>query len=214
MANTVKAQVTFPATTCAYAWIDKPDSGHKFSDNKYKCTLVYDDIDDAMTVKEGGAEANLVEICHRLAVEEWGEDFDLDELRLPFRPPEDQTKDDFEGKTTITPKSQYKPMAYDAKRKKLPKSVKIFSGDVVATIGTLKPYESTEKVREGKKMVTVTTYGISIQMGAIQLVEKRAGGGAGPEGFDDYEDGFDGSGFDDDLVDDDDDNDGDDNGDY
>lgn len=195
MAKKNQAQVTFAATACAFAWIDKPDSGHKFSDNKHKVTLVYNDEDDAVTVKCNKQERNLKEICEELAVAEWGEDFDLEELRLPIRFGDEQTKDDFEGKTTITPKSKYKPMAYDAKRNKLPKGVKIFSGDVVSVIAKLMPYESTEKVREGKKMVSVTTFGISAQLAAIQLVEKRAGGGAGPDGFEEYDDGFDASEF-------------------
>lgn len=198
MAKKVKTQVAFAPTTCAYTWLDKPDTGHTYSDNKYKATLVYDDVNDAMTVKEDGEEVDLKEVCERLALEHWGDDFDLSELRLPVRLPETQTKEDFEGKATVTPKSKYKPMAYDAKRNKLPKNVKIYSGDVAAVLATLIPYESTERVREGKKVVTVTTYGISANLSAIQLVEKRAGGGPGPGAFETYDDGFDASGMEDD----------------
>ena len=209
-----KAQVTFAPTTCAYAWIDKPDTGHKFSNNKYKTTLVFDDEADALAVKMNKQQRDLKEICEELALAEWGDDFDLSELRLPVRMPEDQTKESFEGKATVTPSSKFKPMAYDAKRNKLPKGVKIFSGDVVSVIATLLPYESTEKVREGKKMVSVTTYGISAQLSAIQLVEKRAGGGAGADGFDEYEEGFDASEFEDYEEEEELDDDGDDDGDY
>lgn len=216
MARKVKTTVTFKPTVASYPWIDKPDTGHKFSDNKYKTTLLYDDVDDAVTVKENGNLVNLQDVCERLALAEWGDDFDLEELRVPIRMAEDQTREDYEGMTTITAKSKYAPMAYDAKRNKLPKKVKIFGGDVVSVIATLLPYESTEKVREGKKVVTVTTYGISAQLSAIQLVEKRAGGGAGPEGFDSHEGGFDGSGYedqDDEDQDDEEDN-NDDSGDF
>lgn len=185
-----KKQITLPRAVAAYAWIEKPDSGHKYSDNKHKVTMVYDD--------EASTEELVDRIrteCEKLALAEWGEDFDLSELQYPIRSPEDQTKDDFEGKYTITPKSKYAPMRFDAKRNKLAAKVKVFSGDVVASIIDLLPYESTEQVRENGKKITVKIYGVSAQLKAVQLIEKRGGGGVDASMFDEYDEGFDSSDF-------------------
>jgi hypothetical protein len=188
MAKKNKEQHTLPPATAAYAYLDKPDTGHKFSNNKFKVTMVYDDTDFVDAVEE---------LVVQLAQEEWGDKVDIDDVKRPYRLPDEQTKENFEGKATIAVTSKYKPQAYDAKRKKLPSSVKIYSGDVISCIVQLMPYESTEKVREGKKTVTVTVYGVSAQLSAVQLIEKRGGGGADPNAFGEYDDGFDGSEYED-----------------
>lgn len=188
MAKKQKIQHTLPPATAAYAYLDKPDTGHKYSNNKYKVTMVYDDVDFVDEL-----EAKVAEI----AKEEWGDAVDLADVKRPYRLPDEQTKENFEGKATIATTSKYKPQGYDAKRKKLPSSVKIFSGDLISAIIQLMPYESTEKVREGRKTVTVTVYGVTAQLAAVQLIEKRGGGGADPDAFGEYEDGFDASGFED-----------------
>lgn len=224
MAQRNKATVTLAAAASAFNYINEPDSKGRYADNKYKTNLKYDDLDDLMAVKERVTEggkaklvaANLEEICHRLALEEWGDDFDLEELRVPWRLAEDQTKEYYEGLNTIAAKTKYAPALFDSQRNKLKKGVKIYSGDVISIIVDLLPYESTEKVREGKKMVTVTTYGISAQLKAVQLVEKVAGGGASADGFEEYDDGFANDDYDapDEDQNDEDDHDDDDDGDY
>lgn len=182
----IKRQVTLKPTTVAYAYLNKPDTGHKFSNGKFKATLVYDDLADLDHVEAAVRE---------IAAEEWGGRVNIDEVKRPFRTPDEQTKEAFEGKTTLNMTSKYKPQAFDAKRKPLPEKVSIFGGDKVAAIVTLMPYESTEKVREGSKVVTLTVYGVSAQIGAVQLVEKRAGGGVSADMFGEYDDGYDASGF-------------------
>lgn len=183
-----RKQLTLRPTTVAYAWLDKPDSGHKFSNNKFKTTFVYDDVDDMAKIEEAVVE---------LAEAEWGDKVSIDEVKRPYRTADEQTKEAFQGKVTITASSKFKPDLRDAKRKKLPPKVKIFGGDVCAAIVMLMPYESTEKVREGNKTITVTVYGVSAQLQAVQLVTKNSNGGSGADAFEEYDDGYDGSTFED-----------------
>lgn len=209
MAKKNKVQLTLPPATAAYAYIDKPDTGHKFSSGKFKVTMVYDDTDFVQAVEDA---------VKQIAEEEWGDAVDLDDVKRPYKMPDEQTKENFEGKATMNASSKYKPQAYDAKRKKLPSKVKIFGGDLISSIVQLVPYESTEKVREGKKTVTINVYGVTAQLAAIQLIDKRGGGGADPSMFGEYEDGFDASGIEDDGEEEEQDHEGgetvDDDGDY
>lgn len=203
-----KKQITLKPGTAAYTYLDKPDTGHKYSNNKFKTTMVYDDDFDLIE----HIEAAVVE----LAEAEWGDTVDIDEVKRPFRLAEDQEKEQFEGKITLNASTKYKPMLFDAKRKKLKSSVKIFSGDEIAAIVDLLPYESTEKVREGKKTVTVTVYGVSAQLKAVQLITKNSGGGVDASAFGEYDDGFDSDDYEDQFDDqsEDEENEDDDNGDF
>ena len=183
-----KIKLTLKPGIAAFSYLDKPDSGGKYSDDKFKTTMVYDDEALIEHIEKATIE---------LAEQEWGDSVDIDEVKRPFRMPDEQTRDDFEGKITLVTKTKYKPMLFDAKRKKLKPNVKIFSGDEIAAIVELIPYESTEKVREGKKTVTVTIYGVSAQLKAVQLIRKNSGGGVDASDFGEYDDGFDNDEFED-----------------
>lgn len=197
MAKKLKRSATLKRVVAAHAYIDKPDTGHKFSNDKFKITAVHEDE----AVFQG-----MVNAAEELAAEAFP-DVDLEEIRMPLRAPEDQTREAFEGKYTVSASTKFQPDVYDSKKKLMSKKTKIMGGDLVSLILTLIPYESTEKVREGKKTVVVTTYGISAQLAAVQLIEKRSGG-ADASLFDEYEDGFDSSDMDeDDDVNDEDDGD-------
>lgn len=197
MAKKPQRKVTLKRVTAAYAYIDKPDTGHTFSNNKFKVTAVHEDeavFADLMAASKSLAEEAFPEV-------------DEDDIRMPLRTPEEQTKEAFEGKYTVNTSTKFQPSVYDAMKKLMSKKTKIMGGDLVSLILILLPYESTEKVREGKKTVTVTVYGISAQLAAVQLIEKRSGG-VDASMFDEYEDGFDSSGMaedDQDVVSDDDD---------
>ena len=102
-------------------------------------------------------------------------DADLSELQLPWKEG-DADKEEFAGKIILTAKSKYAPQIVDSKKQKLPKGVKAMSGDRVRFVASLYAYEQTEKVREGKKTVEVTVYGVSLQLNVVQVIEKNAGG--------------------------------------
>jgi hypothetical protein len=177
--------VVLPRGTAINCYTSAPDSkapeGAAFKpDNKYKITLVYDDMAPLLDLRKVIIEG---------AKAKWP-DLDVDSFAFPFREREDDDKNEgLRGKVTAQAKSQYKPKCVDAKRNALPASVTIRGGDVAKASGTLYFYEKIEKVKEGKKTVDVKVRGCSIQLSAIQLLEKRAGGGDGATGFDE-EDGF------------------------
>lgn len=179
MAGKKYPRVVMPAAVAAYAWLSKPDSGHQFSDDKFKVTMVYDSADVLSDVEAA---------CVALAKEQWPNLKPAD-LKLPFVDGDDRGKEEFEGKTIVTLKSKYKPTVVDSKKSPLPKDVQVFSGDLIKAVASLYPYENTEKVKEGKKVVTVTVRGIALQLQVVQLIDKRNNGSNGTDLLDE-EDGF------------------------
>ena len=179
MAKKNMAKITLPRAVASLAYLTSPDTGHKFSDNKYKVTMRYSE----------DPFAGLIEKAKEIAANEWGGEVDFEEVRLPFKTAEEQTKEYYEGCWTITPKTKFAPSLFDSRRKPLPRGVKIQGGDEIAAIIVLLPYEKSEKVKEGKRLVDVMTYGITAQLKAVQLIRKNAGEDGSD--FDEYEDGFD-----------------------
>lgn len=184
MTKTKKPRVlmALPLAVARYTHLSEPDTKGQYADNKYKLTLVWDDGVDL---------AALDDAVDKVATEMWGEDVDLDAIKRPYKLAEDQTKDDFEGKVTMTPKSQHKPDLVDTKRKPLPADVHIMGGDLVKAVVSVSPYETTEKVRNGRKTETAIVRGVTGYLNVVQLVDKR-GGGKGLDLLDDIE-GYEGS---------------------
>lgn len=177
--------VVSPPGVAAYSYFHKPDTGKQYSDNKYKSKLVIDgDVD--MSGIEKTIRAFAAEVFK-------GDDkYDPEELKLPWSEG-DPEKEEFAGKIILTAKTKKQPMLVDSKRVKLPKSVKVFSGDVVRLVAQLYAYKKTEKVKEGKKLIDVLLFGVSLQLMTAQLIEKRSGSGnGGLDALDDI-DGFDAS---------------------
>lgn len=173
-----------PKGIAAYAYFHKPDTGHKYSNGKYKGTVVLDGDVDLSDLKAKALAA---------AEHEWGDKFDPDDLKLPFFEYEGD-KEEFQGKVLVKASTKYAPKIVDAKRNALKKGIQARSGDLVTLVVNLIPYEKTEKVKEGKKLIDVKTQGISAQLNIVQLIKKGAGGGGlelleDEEGddFDDYD---------------------------
>lgn len=181
MAKQQKVLTPTPVGVFAFAWIEKPDTGHKFSDGKYKVTLVLPGSTDLSGLKEKALKAAKAEFPTVA-----DEDF-----VMFWRDGNDSKKDEFHGKVLITAKSKFKPQIVDSKRQELPDGVQVRSGDEGKLVINLYPYTKTEKVKEGKKVVDVQTWGVSAQLNVVQLLKKNAGGG----GLDLLEDeeGFEGS---------------------
>ncbi len=200
MAKEKKVLFVTPTGTAAYAYFHKPDTGKKYSDNKFKGDLILDGDTDL---------SRLEELCRQVAEKAYP-DADLSDLNLPFKSGDDHKNEEFHGKIILKAKSKYKPNIVDAKKKPLPRKVEARSGDQVRYVIALNPYDKTEKVKEGKKLIDVTMYGVSAYLQVVQLIEKRAGGG----GLDELDeiDGFDGDDFDGDYGSDDDGSEVEDNG--
>lgn len=184
MAKQKKVRVVTPVGTAAFAWVHKPDTGNQYSDGKHKLTLVVDSEDAYADIKAKALE---------VAAEKWP-NVPADDIRLPFKSGDGHKKEEFHGKALLLAKSKFPPKVVDTKRKPLPKGVQVRSGDTVRCVINLFAYEKVEKVKEGKKLIDVKTYGVSPQLDLVQLVQKNSGGGA--ELLDDI-DGFDGDGFED-----------------
>jgi Holliday junction resolvase RusA-like endonuclease len=90
----------------------------------------------------------------------------------PVKDGDDKDQDEFHGKWIVRFKSQFKPQCIDAKKVELEKGVEVRSGDVIKVGFAINPYD------KGKNA------GISLQLRAVQLLEKRAGQGG------DYKDAF------------------------
>jgi hypothetical protein len=66
-----------------------------------------------------------------------------------------------------------------------------YSGDTVRFKVTPYAFKKTEKVKEGKKIVDVDLFGVSLRLVSVQIKSKGGGGGGG--GFDAVDGDFDGS---------------------
>jgi len=157
-----------PRGIAAFAYIHKPDTGHKYSTNKFKVTVVLDGDTDMEAIRAKALEA---------AAHEWGDKVQEGDIVMPWRDGNDRKQEEFHGKILLTASSKFAPTVVDSKRKPLKKGVQVWSGDEVAIVVNLNPYEKTEKVREGKKMVEVQTFGVSAQLNIVQLIAKNSGGG-------------------------------------
>jgi hypothetical protein len=182
---------TTPFGTLAYAYIAKADDqapeGAKFTpDGKFKGTLVVEDAEDFAQLRADCLAFLRAELPDAPA--------DEDLLALPIKAGESlgsKKAESFAGKTVMEAKSQYRPKVYDAAGKVCPEGVYAYSGDTVRFKVTPYAFKKTEKVREGKKMVEVDLFGVSLRLVSVQIKEK--GGGGGDVGFDAVEGGgFDG----------------------
>lgn len=158
--------VVSPVGIAAYAWISKVDQGHKYSDGKFKVTLVLDKDDPEL--------ATLRSTILAFGKEEFGND----DFKLPFKDGDKSDKPEFQGKTLVVAKSKFPPGCIDAKRQELPEDVWPYSGDLIKFSASLYPYE------------TGGTTGVSLQLRGVQLLDKRNKGNDSASDFGE-EDGYD-----------------------
>lgn len=157
MAKKEKISLTSPVVIAAYAHLAQPDEGQQFSDGKYKVSLLFE--------KNGEHDDFIKELeksCETAAKAEWS---DLPKnLRYPMKDGDDFDKDDFHGKLMVTCKTKFRPPYYDCDKpaKPLIEGQEPRSGDLIRAKFHLSAYDLG---RKGK--------GISCQLAAVQLVEKR-----------------------------------------
>jgi len=162
-----------PAGIAAYAYLNKPDTGGKYSDDKYKVDVVIDNDVDLSKVEAA---------CHAAAEMEWGRV--PKSLKMPITDGDTKTdkdgnpKEEFQGKMILRAKSQFRPGMVDAQRQPLPDNVWPASGDTIKISVICIPYKAGGQP------------GVALQLRNVQLLDKanRIGGNAADD-FDD-EDGY------------------------
>jgi hypothetical protein len=149
--------IVSPTGIAAFAWLSKPDTGKKYSDDKYKVTLV-------LTKGDGEVEqfVAMINDAHEKARGK-------KKTESPVKDGDDKTdqngnqKEEFKGKWLLTFKSKFEPQLLQKGTKdELAAANAPRSGDVVKVAFAMLPYE------EGKNA------GISLQMRAVKLMERRA----------------------------------------
>lgn len=193
--------IVTPKMVASLCYIDKPDDkappGVAWKpDGKFKLTGILDSMEELAPL----------EAAIKKFYAETYPDVPMDEeaFQWPWKQHDEDAKSEhLRGKATITPKTKNKLEAnsvvdsrrHPVKAVKMPNGdlVRVFGGDVVKCSITLYPYDKVEEqtVVEGgkKRKVSVKVYGCSLQLGAVQVIEKRAGGGGYASAFAD-EDGF------------------------
>lgn len=190
MAREPKITVILPTAVAAYAYIYEADTkapeGAKFKpDGKFKVTAVYSDV----TLLEPARQAMI-----RAMKAKWPA-VDPSMFTLPIHEiGSDNRKEELRGKTIVKAASKFGPNPVDSRGTPLPPvldeegnaipgAVRVKSGDLIRVKTSLYLYEKSEEetlVENGvRTKVQTTTYGCSLQMDGVQLIEKRAGGDDG-----------------------------------
>lgn len=171
-----KASEVSPIGTASYAWLNKPDEGKKFSDGKYKVTLVLPKF-GADNQEEIDAFVESLNDRHEKAAGDAGTPSpvkDGDMKRTKNDAGKKVPDERFANTWYMTFKTTYAPTCVGAGNKKLPEDMQIFSGDLIRVQFTAGEYD------------TGTQAGITLYLGAVKLIEKR-NAGAGETIFDDDE---------------------------
>lgn len=150
--------ITSPVGVARFAHLAKPDSEGKYADGKYKVTLVLDKADPANV-----AFATKINAMH--------DEVGGDESKAPVKDGsalnakrvkrKKEAKPEDEGKLIVTMKSQFPPQLLGAGNVVL--DVAPRSGDKIKLAFAAVPYESGDGS------------GVSMQLRAVKLIERRAG---------------------------------------
>ena len=147
-----------PVGTLAYGWLSKPDEGKKYSDGKYKGTLVL-----TPGTKEVDDFVKMVEEAHAEARGNKKTDSPIKDGNDKTDKETGEIKEEFKDKILVTFKSQFQPQLLEKNREgELPVDQAPKSGDLVKFAYAMVPYA------EGKNA------GVSMQMRAVKLMERRA----------------------------------------
>jgi hypothetical protein len=163
--------IVSPVGTLAYSWLAKPDEGKKYSDGKYKGTLVLDPT--AEGVKE------FIDKIDKAHVEARGKkktDSPVKDGNDKIDRETGEIREEFKDKVLLTFKSKFPPQLL-SRDGPLPEGREPRAGDLVKIAFAMLAYE------EGKNA------GISLQMRAVKLMERRARADYSDAFGDDDEDG-------------------------
>ena len=138
-----------------YAWLNKPDQGSDFSDNKFKVTVAWN--------KDDPFVATLNAIVQDAAQREFGDTLP-NGFNNPIKDGDAGDKEQFSGKVYATFKSTRRPSQVDASNFELPEDVIIMGGDKVRVAAAAKAYNGAQK-------------GVCFYLDMVKLIEKNNGGG-------------------------------------
>lgn len=161
-----------PVGIASFAHLLEPDSKGQYADDKYKITL--------KLPKQGADNQSEIDAFVAKINKAADEAFPKSRKRndSPVKDGDAKEHESNHGFWLLTFKTNYQPPMVDTKKTPLPKEVKIFAGDVVRVAYAIKEYET-------KAVGT----GVSLQLRAVQLIEKRAASSKAASAFDEI-DGF------------------------
>ena len=179
--------VRTPKGVAAFTHVHAPDTEGKYADGKYKTDIVFD-LDADLSKVEDAARRQAAVDFPKMKPEKVnvlikdGDERVYTANSKAVRDGEAKEGDivkGFEGKRYVTAKTKYAPQIIGPDKQPLPAGTEIRSGDIV--IAVLAPFGCDKPVKGS----------VTFRLQALQLVEKRAGGGH------DYSDLFDdeGEGF-------------------
>lgn len=162
-------KILTPIGTARFAHLMEPDTEGKYADNKYKVDLIVDADDPAVEAIQAAMQ--------QAAKDEWGKA--PASLQLPIKDGDEEAAErerpELVGKVIIRGKSKYPPGIVGPDKRELADGIEIRSGDQIRFSATCFPYKAG------------VTKGVSLQLRAVQLVEKRAAVGNPADEFDDLE---------------------------
>lgn len=144
----------------SFSHLAKPDTEGKYADDKYKTTVL---LSKAGSEQQAEIDAFIAEI-NKLHAKHKGKK----KTESPIKDGDDKEKDGkpderYAGKWYFTAKSKFQPQLLNARGKELDSKIEIRGGDIIRVAVAPVPYD------EGKNA------GISLQLRAVKLIEKRAG---------------------------------------
>ncbi len=181
MAKQKLPRTVTPVGTLVYVWVDKPDDKFSGPDKpaKFKASVVLDP-------KDAGVEEFIADLKAKAQAAAEIDDVELEEnFRFAKVKPTDKgtkkkpLKEEFQGMYVLEAKTgeTYPPRRKDAQNNLIEEDGVIRSGDIGRLAETVSAYEAFGS-------------GVSLRLNAVQLIEKRATGGGGDDGFDTYEGGY------------------------
>jgi len=175
--------IVSPAGRISFPHLDKPDEGKKFSDGKFKASLLMDKKSADMSVLRAKAL--------ECAQQAFGPSIKtLNDFQHPFR--DGDAKSDlagYPGNIYITCKSKKRPLTIDrAKQNIAPEE--IYGGCTARLVVTACSYQSTENVKDSKtgQVVKQIVKGVTFLLDGVQKIgdgERFGGGGASAAAFPD-----------------------------
>lgn len=175
--------IVTPSGRISFPHLEQPDTGKKFSDGKFKASLLMDKKAADMSV----LRAKALE-CAQLA---FGAGIkSLNDFQHPFRDGDAKPElAGYAGMIFITCKSKKRPLCIDRAKQNIPPE-EIYGGCVARLVVTACSYQSTENVKDAKtgQVVKQVVKGVTFLLDGVQKIgdgERFGGGGASASAFPD-----------------------------
>jgi len=149
--QTPRARLATAKGTAHFAYIDKPDSGREYSDDKYKVTISFAENDPFVATLTAKVDA--------LLAEHFGDKVPRN-IHNPIKHGDDTNVDALAGRIFIRAKSGNQPQLLDAKNNPVPANITVFSGDVIRAAITLAVFDGAQK-------------GVTAYLDMVKIIEKR-----------------------------------------